>query len=144
MRDINFPDIFELRQYYLNSSKSHAKNVISSRRFQGILIILTELRDISKICVLRVAKICQKNEPGNVEIWGTNRKYWILSIFELREPILKILGNLKSWRSPLSIQINEVWIARNSQNPLLSLMKPRFVSSGSGVSPERPPVRDCI
>ena len=51
----------------------------------------------------------------------TNPKYWNLSISELREPIFKILGILKSPEFSLSIYIDEVWIAQNSKNPLLSL-----------------------
>ena len=90
-------------------------------RFQGIWIILPELEDIWKIWFMSVTKIWEKIEPEIIEISRTNPKYWILSISELREPILKILGILKSPEFSLSIYINEVWIAQNSKNPLLSL-----------------------
>ena len=63
----------------------------------------------------------KKNETGIVEISRTNPKYWILSISELREPIFKILGILKSPEFSLSIQMDKVWIAQISKNPLLSL-----------------------
>ena len=72
---------------------------------------------------MSVTKIWEKNEPGIVEISRTNPKYWILSISELREPIFKILGILKSPEFSLSIQIDKVWIPQISKNPLLSLDK---------------------
>ena len=83
---------------------------------------MPELEDILIFDPFPLTIFDEKYLPKSSQISRTNDQISIISISELREPILKILGILKSPEFSLSIYIDEVWIAQNSKNPLLSLL----------------------